>query len=100
MLFRSGLRELQADHPAMGDVRGLGAMVAVEFVKPGVGDGRTPDADLTKHVIAGALERQLIILSAGTYGNVSRIIPPLVTSSDEVDRALSILEDSVRASGA
>ena len=95
-----GLRELQADHPAMGDVRGLGAMVAVEFVKPGVGDGRTPDADLTKHVIAGALERQLIILSAGTYGNVSRIIPPLVTSSDEVDRALSILEDSVRASGA
>jgi 4-aminobutyrate aminotransferase len=95
-----GLRELQADHPAIGDVRGLGCMVAMEFVKPGEADGRVPDADLTKRVIAGALERKLIVLSAGSYGNVSRIIPPLVTTADEVDRALSILEDSVRAAGA
>jgi 4-aminobutyrate aminotransferase-like enzyme len=98
-----GLRELQADHPAIGDVRGLGAMVAMEFVKPGTERGAAapdPDPDLAKRVIAGALERQLIVLSAGSYANVSRIIPPLVTTSDEVDRALSILEDSVRAAGA
>jgi 4-aminobutyrate aminotransferase len=94
-----GLRELAAEHAAIGDVRGLGAMVAMEFVQPGVGDGRTPDADLAKRVIAGALERQLIVLSAGSYGNVSRIIPPLVTTADEVDRALSILEESVIAAG-
>ena len=94
-----GLRELQADHPVLGDVRGLGCMVAMELVKPEVGDGRTPDTDLAKRVIAGALDRKLIVLSAGSYGNVSRIIPPLVTTSDEVDQALSILEDSLRAAG-
>lgn len=95
-----GLRELQADHPVIGDVRGLGCMVALEFVKPGQGDGRIADADLAKQVIAGALQRKLIVLSAGTYGNVSRIIPPLVTTADEVDLALSVLEDSLRAAGA
>ena len=94
-----GLRELQADHPVLGDVRGLGCMVAMELVKPDVGDGRSPDTDLAKRVIAGALDRKLIVLSAGSYGNVSRIIPPLVTTADEVDRALSILEDSLVAAG-
>ena len=95
-----GLRELQADHPAMGDVRGLGCMVGMEFVKPGERDGRVPDAALAKRVIAEALERRLIILSAGSYANVSRIIPPLVTTSDEVDQALSIIEDALKAAGA
>ena len=75
-------------------------MVAMEFVKPGVEDGRTPDPDLAKRVIAGALERKLIVLSAGSYGNVSRLIPPLVTTADEVDLALSILEESIAAAGA
>jgi len=95
-----GLRELQADHPAIGDVRGLGCMVAMEFVQPGVADGRAPDADLTKRVIAEALDRQLIVLSAGSYVNVTRIIPPLVTTTDEVDRALDILDQSLTAAGA
>jgi 4-aminobutyrate aminotransferase len=95
-----GLRELQADHPAIGDVRGLGCMVAMEFVQPGVADGRVPDADLTRRVIAEALERQLIVLSAGSYVNVTRIIPPLVTTTDEVDRALDILDQSLTAAGA
>ncbi len=95
-----GLRELQADHPAIGDVRGLGCMVAMEFVKPGAGDGRAPDADLAKRVIAGALDRKLIVLSAGSYGNVSRIIPPLVTTAAEVDQALEILEASLAAAEA
>ena len=95
-----GLRELQADHPAIGDVRGLGCMVAMEFVQPGSATGMAPDPDLAKRVIAEALGRKLIVLSAGSYGNVSRIIPPLVTTVDEVDRALSILEESVVAAGA
>jgi 4-aminobutyrate aminotransferase/(S)-3-amino-2-methylpropionate transaminase len=74
-------------------------MVAMEFVQPGAGDGRVPDPDLTKRVIAEALTRKLIVLSAGSYGNVSRLIPPLVTTADEVDLALSILEESVIAAG-
>jgi 4-aminobutyrate aminotransferase len=98
--FLAGLRQIQARHPAVGDVRGLGCMVAMEFVKPGEGDGRVPDPDLAKRVIAGALERKLIILSAGAYANVARIIPPLVTTAPEVDLALGILEESAAAAGA
>ena len=63
-------------------------MVAIELVKPGVGDGRTPDPDLTKRIQAEALARKLIVLTAGTYVNVIRIIPPLVTTAAEVDLAL------------
>ena len=51
--------------PAIGDVRGLGLMVAIELVKPGVGDGRVPDPDLTKRIQAEALARNLIVLTAG-----------------------------------
>ena len=96
----AGLREIQARHPRVGDARGLGCMVALEFVKPGEGDGRVPDPDLAKLVIAGALERKLIVLSAGAYANVTRIIPPLVTTAGEVDLALEILGDAVTAAGA
>jgi 4-aminobutyrate aminotransferase len=96
----AGLRTLGAKYDSIGDVRGLGLMVALEFVKPGVGDGRTPDPDLTKRVQAEALARKLIILTAGTYVNVIRIIPPLVTTAAEVDMALGILDDSLAAAGA
>ncbi len=98
--FLAGLRGLAARYPAIGDVRGLGLMLALEFVRPGVGDGRVPDPNLTRRVLAEALERKLIILSAGTYANVARIIPPLVTTAAEVDLALSILDESLVAAGA
>ena len=75
-------------------------MVALELVKPGVGDGRVPDPDLTKRIQAEALSRRLIVLTAGTYMNVIRIIPPLVTTADEVALALSILDESLAAAGA
>ena len=77
-----------------------GLMVAIELVKPGVGDGRTPDPELTKRIQAEALARKLIVLTAGTYVNVVRIIPPLVTTADEVDMALAILDESLAAAGA
>jgi len=98
--FLAGLRALGDRYPAIGDVRGLGLMLALEFVKPGVGDGRVPDPDLAKRVLAEALSRRLIVLSAGTYANVARIIPPLVTTADEVDLALGILDESLAAAGA
>ena len=75
-------------------------MVAIELVKPGVGDGRVPDPDLTKRIQAEALARNLIVLTAGTYVNVIRIIPPLVTTAEEVDLALGILDESLAAAGA
>ena len=96
----AGLRAIAARHPEVGDARGLGLMAALEFVKPGEGDGRTPDPDLAKRVIAGALDRKLIVLSAGAYANVTRIIPPLVTTPGEVDLALDILGASIEAATA
>jgi 4-aminobutyrate aminotransferase len=98
--FLAGLRRIAAGHKAVGDVRGLGCMLALEFVKPGEGDGRAPDADLTKRVQAEALARKMIVLTAGTYANVVRIIPPLVTTAAEVDHALAILSDSLDAARA
>jgi 4-aminobutyrate aminotransferase len=70
-------------------------MVAIELVDPGVGDGRTPDGDLARRVLRAALDRRLMLLSAGPYGNVVRIIPPLVTTADEIDQALGILDESL-----
>jgi len=95
-----GLLAMRERYPSLGDVRGLGCMVGLEFIRPGVGDGRTPDPDLVKRVLAEALDRGLIVLSAGSYGQVVRIIPPLVTTSDEVVGALAILAESMEAAGA
>jgi 4-aminobutyrate aminotransferase len=98
--FLAGLRRLATTYRSIGDARGLGLMLALEFVRPGEGDGRVPDPELTKRVLAEALERRLIVLSAGTYANVVRIIPPLVTTPDEVELALGILDESLAAAGA
>ena len=72
-------------------------MVAVELVQPGVGDGREPNPAALKQVLAGALDRGLMLLSAGPYGNVVRIIPPLVATAEEVEQALGILEETFAA---
>ncbi|HXG40508.1 MAG TPA: aminotransferase class III-fold pyridoxal phosphate-dependent enzyme, partial [Candidatus Limnocylindrales bacterium] len=91
------LREVTAANAAVGDVRGLGLMVGLEFVRPGVGDGRVPDPELTKRVQAEALARKLLLLTCGTDGNVIRVIPPLVTTAEEVDLAVSIIGEAIDA---
>jgi 4-aminobutyrate aminotransferase len=91
----TGVRQLQRRHALVGDTRGLGLMVALELVRPGEGDGRVPDPGAVKAVLAAALERELMLLSAGPYGNVVRLIPPLVTTADEVDRALGVLDEAL-----
>jgi 4-aminobutyrate aminotransferase len=95
-----GIRVLQPHHPRLGDVRGLGAMVALEFVDPTAADPLTPDPATAKRVISEALARNMILLSAGSWGQCVRIIPPLVTTADEVDLALQILKESLAAAGA
>ena len=82
--FLAGLRELAGRYPAIGDARGLGLMVAIELVKPGDGDGRVPDPDLTKRIQAEALARNLIVLTAGTYVNVDADHPAARHDADEV----------------
>jgi 4-aminobutyrate aminotransferase len=98
--FLTGLRSIAPKYRSIGDVRGLGLMLALEFVRPDQGDGRVPDPDVTKRVQAEALKRKLIVLTAGSYVNVVRIIPPLVTTADEVELALRTLDDSLTAAGA
>ena len=98
--FLAGLRALAPKYRSIGDVRGLGLMLALEFVKPGEGDGRVVNPDVVKRVQAEALARKLIVLTAGTYVNVIRIIPPLVTTADEVDRAIGILGEALDTAGA
>ncbi len=92
-----GLRSLVDETSAVGDVRGLGCMVALEFVRPDSGDRRTPDPGRAKEVLAEALWRRLLLLSAGSWGQVVRIIPPLVTTSDEVVEAVRLIRESVAA---
>ena len=96
----AGLRELQARHPVVGDVRGLGLMVAMEMVRPGKGDGRDPNPAALKAVLAASLDRRLLLLSAGSYGNVVRVIAPLVTTAEEVELALGIIDEALVAAEA
>jgi 4-aminobutyrate aminotransferase/(S)-3-amino-2-methylpropionate transaminase len=78
----------------IGDVRGLGAMVAMELVS----DRKTkePDPDLTKRLVATCAEAGLLILSCGTYGNVVRCLAPLTAPDDIVNEGLDIVEESLR----
>ena len=80
---------------AIGDVRGLGAMVAFELVTDRA--TRTPDAALTQAIVTEAEARGLIILPCGTHGNVVRLLPPLTIPMAQVDEALDILEASIEA---
>ena len=98
--FLTGLRALQTRYASIGDARGLGLMVAIELVKPETGDRRTPDPELARRIQSEAFRRNLLVLTAGTYVNVVRIIPPLVTTADEVTLALGILDESLAAAGA
>lgn len=88
------LRALAAEIPAIGDVRGRGAMLAMEFVVPGTTE---PDAALTRAGAAGALEQGVILLTCGTDGNVVRLLPPLVIGDELLTDALDVLDDVVRA---
>ena len=91
----AGLQRLAAEQKAIRDVRGLGAMVAIELFEGG--DLARPDAALTKKVVAEAARRGLILLSCGSYGNVIRILVPLTASDAIVDEGLAILSAAFAA---
>ena len=81
-------------NPCIGDVRGLGAMVGMELVSDPV--SRTPDKALTARLIAGALQRGLILLSSGTYGNVVRVLAPLTIEDEVLDEGLAAMEEALK----
>ena len=87
----TALKSMAARHACIGDVRGMGAMVAIELFKNG--DVKQPDADLAKRITAEATARGLILLTCGTYGNVIRILVPLTASDALLDEGLGIMAD-------
>ena len=92
--LRAHLEGLRAKVPAIADVRGLGSMVALELNDSATGK---PDAEAVKRVQARAIERGLILLSCGVYGNVLRFLYPLTIPDAQFDRALEILSESLAA---
>jgi 4-aminobutyrate aminotransferase/(S)-3-amino-2-methylpropionate transaminase len=93
--IRSALLRLQAHAPQIGDVRGLGAMLAIELVSDRA--TKEPDADFAQRVIDHARDRGLLLLKCGPHKNVVRLLPPLTASGDEITSGLGMLEAAVRA---
>jgi 4-aminobutyrate aminotransferase / (S)-3-amino-2-methylpropionate transaminase / 5-aminovalerate transaminase len=88
------LRKLAESQPAIGDVRGRGAMIAIELVRPGTLE---PDGAATAAVARACHAAGLIVLTCGTYGNVLRFLPPLVMSEALLNEGLAVLEDAFAA---
>ncbi|HEX4834099.1 MAG TPA: 4-aminobutyrate--2-oxoglutarate transaminase [Trebonia sp.] len=88
------LRKLAASHPLIADVRGRGAMIAIELTRPGTLE---PDAAATAAVARACHQQGLVVLTCGTFGNVLRFLPPLVIGEDLLDEGLGILEDAFAA---
>ncbi|HET7172076.1 MAG TPA: 4-aminobutyrate--2-oxoglutarate transaminase [Gaiellales bacterium] len=92
------LNEMAARHPAIGEVRGIGPMAAIELVKDR--DTREPGADIAAAAVAAALDRGLVILKTGIYDNVIRILVPIAAPDEDLEAGLDRLEESLGAAAA
>jgi 4-aminobutyrate aminotransferase / (S)-3-amino-2-methylpropionate transaminase / 5-aminovalerate transaminase len=90
ILLFGRLRKLAAAFPAVGDVRGRGAMVAIEIVEPGT---TTPDPAMAARLSAGCHQAGVLTLTCGTYGNVLRFLPPLVAPDHLLHEAMDVLAE-------
>ncbi len=90
-VVKTSLEKLAVDHPSIGEVRGRGAMIAAEIVRPGTVE---PDAALAAAVSAACHRRGLVTLTCGTFGNVLRLLPPLVISDELLDEGLALLDEA------
>ena len=87
----TGLKAIQKKYPVIGEVRALGAMIAVELFENG--DSHKPNAAAVAQVVAKARDKGLILLSCGTYGNVLRVLVPLTAPDEQLDKGLAIIEE-------
>jgi len=90
----ANLTSLAQDVTIIGEVRGRGAMIAMELVQPGT---TTPNAAAAKAIVKYCNDRGVIALACGTYGNVIRLLPPLIITDEQLADGLSVLGDAVRA---
>ena len=93
----AGIREGAAGRTCVAEVRGRGLMIGMEFAQ---GPELAPRPDLAKGLLHEAFDRKLLLLTCGTYGQVVRVIPPLVTTDAEVDTAIGVIGESLAAIGA
>ena len=88
------LNAMQANHPTIGEVRGRGAMLAIEIVKPGTTE---PDPERTSALARFCFSQGVVVLTTGTYGNVFRFLPPLTMPTHLLEDALGVLERAFEA---
>ena len=93
-IIRTRLEKMSADLDCIADVRGRGAMMAIELVVPG---SLTPDPALAKAVVSGCGAKGVVTLSCGIYGNVIRLLPPLVISDELLTEGLDVIEEVLRS---
>lgn len=97
-LLRDGLLALQLDFDVIGEVRGIGAMIAIELVQAGTaGTVRTPNPTAVTAISAYAAQHGVLILTAGTYGNVLRFLPSLAITDEQVHDALGVLREALQS---
>jgi 4-aminobutyrate aminotransferase/(S)-3-amino-2-methylpropionate transaminase len=92
----ASLRKLQQDVAIIGDVRGRGAMIAMELIEPGT---KTPNASAAKAIVNYCNQQGVIVLACGTYGNVIRLLPALAISDEQLADGLDVLSAAVRSVG-
>jgi 4-aminobutyrate aminotransferase/(S)-3-amino-2-methylpropionate transaminase len=93
-VMKPRLLEMKSQYPVIGEIRGRGAMLAIEFVLPGT---RTPNSAAVDAVVKHCHQNGVLVLNAGTYGNVIRFLPSLVISDELIQEALDIVEQAVAA---
>lgn len=96
-IIKDELGSLAESSPIVGELRGRGAMMALEFVKPG---SKEPNADAAKQIAAKCLEQGVVILTCGTFGNNVRLLPPLVIDFDLLREGLRIFAKAIEEVGA
>ncbi|HPF13716.1 MAG: aspartate aminotransferase family protein [Planctomycetes bacterium] len=92
-IVRKHFEAMQAKYTCVGDVRGLGAMMAMEFVHDG--DPRRPDHDTCHSLVEACAKRGVILISAGTHKNIIRVLSPLVIEDEVLERALAIMDEEL-----
>jgi 4-aminobutyrate aminotransferase/(S)-3-amino-2-methylpropionate transaminase len=88
------LQAIQAQHPVIGEVRGRGAMIAIEFVEPGT---LNPNSAAVDSVVKYCHQNGVLVLNAGTFGNVIRFLPPLAITNAQLNEAIDVLAAGIAA---
>jgi 4-aminobutyrate aminotransferase / (S)-3-amino-2-methylpropionate transaminase / 5-aminovalerate transaminase len=96
--LKPALEKLQEKYDIIGDVRGIGAMIAVELVKPGTAQTtKEPNPEAVNAIVAAAAQQGILFLNAGTWGNVLRFLPSLAVSDALIADAVSVIDDALAA---